>query len=53
MLAISKTFFHSLAGSGALKRAASRYGMRTPRSFARRFIAGESIEEALDAARQV
>lgn len=36
MLALSKSFFHSLASSGALKRAASRYGMRTPASFARR-----------------
>jgi proline dehydrogenase len=49
----SKTFFHLLARSGALKHLASRYGMRGPTSFARRFIAGETIEEAIEAARAV
>ncbi|CAN5541679.1 proline dehydrogenase [soil metagenome] len=51
--AISKAFFHGLAGSVALKRLASRYGMRDPASFARRFIAGETIEEAIEAARVI
>jgi len=32
---------------------ASRYGMRRPTSFARRFIAGETIQEAIEAARVV
>jgi proline dehydrogenase len=49
----SKTFFHLLAQSGLLKRLASRYGMRKPSSFARRFIAGETIAEAIEAARGV
>ncbi len=49
--AIPKAFFHLLAGSRALKSAASRYGMRGPRSFARRVIAGETLDEAIDAAR--
>jgi len=49
----SKTFFHLLAQSGTLKRMASRYGMRSPSSFARRFIAGETVAEAIDAARVV
>jgi proline dehydrogenase len=49
----AKTFFHLLAQSGALKKMASRYGMRKPSSFARRFIAGETVAEAIDAARQV
>jgi proline dehydrogenase len=49
----SKTFFHLLAQSGTLKRMASRYGMRKPSSFARRFIAGETVAEAIDAARAV
>jgi proline dehydrogenase len=49
----SKTFFHLLAQSGALKKMASHYGMRKPSSFARRFIAGEAVAEAIDAARQV
>jgi len=47
----SKTFFHLLAHSGVLKKMASRYGMRHPTSFARRFIAGETVEEAIEAAR--
>ena len=48
---IARAAFHALAGSQALKRMASRYGMRQPRSFARRFIAGETVEEAIAAAR--
>jgi proline dehydrogenase len=48
-----KTFFHVLASSSVLGQAASRYGMRTPTSFARRFIAGESVAEAIEAARVV
>ena len=46
----SKAFFHFLAGSGFVKNLASKYGMRRPTSFARRFIAGETIEEAIEAA---
>ena len=49
----SKAFFHLLARSSGLKKLASRYGMRKPTSFARRFIAGETIAEAIDAARGV
>ena len=49
----SKAFFHLLAGTPPLKKLASRYGMRRPSSFARRFIAGETIAEAIDAARAV
>src|SRR5262245_272552 len=49
----SKAFFHLLARSGTLKKIASRYGMRSPTSFARRFIAGETVDEAIQAARQV
>jgi proline dehydrogenase len=49
----SKAFFHLLARSGTLKKIASRYGMRRRSSFARRFIAGESVEEAIEAARRV
>ena len=48
---VSKAFFHPLAGSHTLKHPASRYGMRSRRSFARRFIAGETIDEAIVAAR--
>jgi len=49
----SKTFFHLLARSAVLKRLASRYGMRKPTSFARRFIAGETIDEAIAAGRAI
>ncbi len=48
----SKAFFHTLAQIEFLKRLASRYGM-SPRGFARRFVAGESIEEAVEAVRGV
>ena len=51
--ALSKASFHALAGSRILKRLASRYGMARPHSFARRFIAGETLEEAIAAARAV
>jgi proline dehydrogenase len=49
----SKTFFHLLAKSRTLKTLASRYGMRQPTSFARRFIAGETVDEAIAAARTI
>jgi proline dehydrogenase len=49
----SKAFFHLLARIGAVQRLASRYGMRERDSFARRFIAGETIDEAVAAARAV
>src|SRR5437899_10217725 len=47
----SKAFFHLLAQSGVLKKLASRYGMQRSASFARRFIAGETTAEAIEAAR--
>jgi proline dehydrogenase len=46
--AASKALFHSLAQADLLRRLASRYGMR-PGGFARRFIAGETVEEAIAA----
>ena len=51
--AIPKAAFSLLASSQILKRLASRYGMRRSGSFARRFIAGESVAEAIEAARQI
>lgn len=51
--AASKSVFHALAGSAWLKRMASRYGMAGERGFAKRFIAGERIEDAIGAARAV
>jgi proline dehydrogenase len=50
---VSRAFFHTLAGSRTLQQLASRYGMRSPSSFARRFIAGETIDEAIAAARTI
>jgi proline dehydrogenase len=50
---VAKTFFHLLAQSYLLRKAAARYGMRKRTSFARRFIAGETIDEAIEAARDV
>ena len=53
MYAGSKAFFYALSRSARLKRLASRYGLATPHSFASRFIAGETIEGALDVARRL
>jgi proline dehydrogenase len=49
----SKALFHLLAHSNRLKTLASRIGMRGPTTFARRFIAGETIDQAIDVARAV
>jgi proline dehydrogenase len=49
----SKAFFHILSRSKTLKALASRYGMSGRRAFARRFIAGETVEEAIGAVRQL
>ncbi|MEW5981117.1 MAG: proline dehydrogenase family protein [Acidobacteriota bacterium] len=51
--ALSKSFFHALARSTAIERMASTYGMARPTSFARRFIAGETLEEAVRSAREL
>ena len=53
MYAGAKAVFFALSRSAALKRLASRYGMATGGGFARRFIAGETIEEAIDASRRL
>ena len=53
MLVVSKAFFHALASSRGLKRLASRYGMRQERSFARRFVAGETAAEAIAACARI
>jgi proline dehydrogenase len=49
----SKAFFYALSRSDTLKKLASRYGMANDSSFARRFIAGETIEEAIGCARRL
>jgi proline dehydrogenase len=53
MYAGAKGVFFTLSRSAALKRLASKYGMRSRDSFARRFIAGETVEEAIEASRLV
>ena len=60
----SKAFFHLLAQSRTLKKLATRFAMRTesparlgrwgprtPASFVRRFVPGETVEDAIGAAR--
>ncbi len=53
MYAGAKAVFYALSRSAMLKRLASKYGMRSPDSFARRFIAGETVEEAVETSRRV
>jgi proline dehydrogenase len=53
MYAGAKAVFYALSRSATLKRLASKYGMRSHDSFARRFIAGETVEEAIEASRRV
>jgi proline dehydrogenase len=50
---LSKATFSLLASSVLLKRVASRYGMRQPHSFARRFVAGETMDELIAAVRTI
>jgi proline dehydrogenase len=47
--ATSKAVFHGLAQLTTLQRLASKYGMARGSGFARRFIAGETVEEAVAA----
>lgn len=47
--ATSKAFFHTLAQVSTLQRLASKYGMAPGSGFARRFIAGETVQEAVGA----
>jgi proline dehydrogenase len=46
----SKAFFHLLAQSRTLKKLATRFAMRSA-SFVHRFVPGETVEEAIRAAR--
>ena len=46
--ATSKALFHGLAQVPTLQRLASKYGMAPGSGFARRFIAGETIDEAVE-----
>jgi proline dehydrogenase len=48
-----RSLFLALSRSSILRRLASRYGTATRESFTRRFIAGETEEEAIHAAREI
>ena len=50
---VSKAVFQALAGSRSMKSLASRYGLRSDTSFARRFVAGETAADAVAAARRL
>lgn len=50
---VPRGVFSVLADSRILQRLASRYGLRRPDSFARRFVAGETVAEAIEAARVI
>jgi proline dehydrogenase len=49
----SKAFFQALSYSRTLKTLASRFGMSGPHAFGRRFIAGETVGDAIAAARHL
>jgi proline dehydrogenase len=49
----SKAFFQALSYSQTLKKLASQYGMSGQRAFARRFIAGETVDDAIAAVRHI
>jgi len=51
--ATSKAFFHGLAQVPTLQRLASKYGMAPGSGFARRFIAGETIDEAVSCVKEL
>ena len=48
-----KSLFQAASRSRLLARLASRYGMATPAGFARRFVAGEQLDEAIQAAQEI
>jgi len=50
---VPKAVFSGLAASPLLKRLASRFGMKRPGSFARRFVAGETFADAMAATRAI
>ena len=53
MYAGAKAFFYALSRSALLKKLASRYGLASTESFASRFIAGETIETAIEASKRL
>jgi hypothetical protein len=53
MYAGAKAFFYALSRNTILKRFASRYGLATSDGFVSRFIAGETIEAAIEVSGQL
>ena len=53
MFSVSKAVFHALAENKGMQTFASRYGMRHQQSFARRFVGGETVPDAIAVARQI
>lgn len=53
LAAITRGTFSALAGSPLIRKAASRYGMQRPDSFARRFVAGQRAEDAIAAVQAI
>jgi proline dehydrogenase len=53
MLSVSRLLFHALGASKGMKTLASRYGLRQEQSFARRFVAGETVDDAIAVARRI
>ena len=49
----SKAFFQTLSYSQTLKKLASRYGMSERHAFGRRFIAGETVDDAIAVVRDI
>ncbi len=49
----AKAFFYALSRSTILKRLASRYGLAMGEGFVSRFIAGETIQEAIEVSRRL
>jgi proline dehydrogenase len=47
----SKAFFHLLAQSSSLQKLATRFAMRRTDSFVHRFVPGETVDDAIRAAR--
>src|SRR3954471_6030801 len=49
----SKAIFQTLSHSRTLKKLASHYGVRGRRGVARRFVAGETVEDAIETVRRL
>jgi proline dehydrogenase len=50
---LSRVIFDALAASRSMQSFASRYGLRSKNGFARQFVAGATVADAVDAAKQI